>query len=70
MERHTLRNSCPTYTAAKNGNCLRRSLNWSSSVICACATNIEVADFPTTFSSVRITKMTGRSANASAIVFA
>jgi hypothetical protein len=39
-------------------------------VICACGTNIVVADFPTTFSSVSITKMTGRSASASAIVFA
>src|SRR6266480_1243950 len=38
--------------------------------ICVCGTNIEVADFPTTFSSVRITLMTGRSANASAIVCA
>ena len=33
-----------------------RSLNWSSSATCVCATNIAVADFPTTFSSVRITQ--------------
>ena len=53
--------------APKNGNCSRRSLNWSSTAICVCDTNIAVADFPVT---TQITPTTGRSANVSAIVFA
>ena len=49
MERHTSRESCPNYTAAKNGNCPRGSLNWSSLVICACAMNTAAVDFPDNF---------------------
>ena len=41
--------SCPNYTAAKNGNCSRRSLSWSSLVTCACDTNTAAADFPSNF---------------------
>ena len=48
----------PDLGRPKNGNCSRRSLNWSSTVTCVCDTNIAVADFPVT---IQIIPTTGRS---------
>ena len=57
----------PDLGGSKNGNCFRRSLNWSSLVTCVCDTTIAVADFPVT---IQIILTTGRSANESGIAFA
>ena len=67
MGRHTSRSSCRNCMAAKSGNCSQRSLSWSSLVTCACDMNTAVADCRVT---IQITRMTGRSASVSAIVFA
>src|SRR4030095_17180733 len=69
-ERHTSRKPCPNYRAAKNGNCFRQSLNWSSLAMCVCDMDIAVADFPETIQTPQATRMIGTSASVNVTAYA